>query len=62
MEIGPCEYLDVTIPPRGDHRETHMSQLILMIAKIDELDNAEVLRDSAISLIMKEGGRTGQSV
>jgi hypothetical protein len=32
-------------PPQGEHRETHMSQLILMIAKIDELDNPETLTE-----------------
>jgi len=32
-------------PPRGDHRETHMTQLVMMIAQIDELDNPDTLTE-----------------
>jgi hypothetical protein len=33
--------IDVSTPPQGDHWEIHMSQLVLMIAKIDQIDNPE---------------------
>jgi len=36
---GPWSILDVSTPPQGDHRETTMSQLVMMIARIDDFDN-----------------------
>jgi hypothetical protein len=44
-ELAQASILDVSIPPQGDHRETHMSQLVLMIAKIDQIDNPETLQE-----------------
>jgi hypothetical protein len=35
----------VTKTPQGEHRENHMSQLIVMIARIDDLDNPEKLTE-----------------
>jgi hypothetical protein len=43
--IGSWSILDVSTPPGGDHQETHMSQLIMMIARIDDLDNPEQLTE-----------------
>jgi hypothetical protein len=36
---GSWNILNVSTPPRGDHREIHMSQLVMMIARIDDFDN-----------------------
>ena len=36
---GSWNILDVSTPPRGDHREIHMSHLVMMIARIDGFDN-----------------------
>lgn len=44
-ELAQGSILDVSKPLQGDHRETHMSQLILMIAKIDEIDNPEKMTE-----------------
>ena len=44
-ELAQVSILDVSTPPQGDHRETHMSQLVLMIAKIDQIDNPEKMTE-----------------
>jgi hypothetical protein len=36
---GSWNILNVSIPPGGDHWELHMSQLVMMIARMDEFDN-----------------------
>jgi hypothetical protein len=36
---GSWNILNVSTPPGGDHREIHMSQLVMMIARIDDFDN-----------------------
>jgi hypothetical protein len=43
--LAQASILDVSTPPQGDHRETHMSQLVLMIAKIDQIDNPEKMME-----------------
>jgi hypothetical protein len=44
-ELAQASILDVSIAPQGDHRETHMSQLVMMIAKIDQIDNPEQMTE-----------------
>jgi hypothetical protein len=44
-ELAQGSILDVSTPPQGDHREIHMSQLVLMIAKIDQIDNPEKMTE-----------------
>jgi hypothetical protein len=44
-ELAQGSILDVSTPPQGDHRETHMSQLVLMIAKIERIDNPEKMTE-----------------
>ena len=44
-ELAQGSILDVSKPLQGDHREIHMSQLILMIAKIDQIDNPEKMTE-----------------
>ena len=44
-ELAQVSILDVSTPPRGDHRETHMSQLVLIIARIDQNDNPEKMTE-----------------
>jgi hypothetical protein len=43
--LAQAGILDVSTLPKGNHQETHMSQLILMIAKIEKIDNPEEMTE-----------------